>query len=271
MSHRIRHEGRRPTGQSRELIEAAASSIVVDDPRLSSWFRDYARNHHRRLAFDLDLVRAVATPGGRILEVGSVPLLLTVALRLGGFDVIGVDLAPERFASSVALLGLRVDRCNIETEPLPFPDSSFDTVLFNEIFEHLRIDPVFTLGEVHRVCAEGGRLLLSTPNLRSLRGIVNFLVHGRAYSCCADPFSEFAKLRTLGHMGHVREYTTAEVCAFLAAIGFESRQLVYRGGFESLPARLATAAIPSLRPFFSIVAVKGAPAPPAGSDTIKND
>ncbi len=245
-------------------MAAAIASISADDPRLESWLSDYARNHELRLAFDLDLVAATLAPGARILEVGSVPLLLTVALDLAGYDVTGVDLAPERFASTIARCGLEVARCNVEIEPLPFPTSSFDAVLFNEIFEHLRVDPVFTLREVHRVCREGGSLLLSTPNLRSLRGLANFLIHGRAYSCCGDPFTEYSKLHALGHMGHVREYTTVEVCEFFAAVGFAPRRLVYRGGYRSPAARLITRAVPRLRPFFSVVSVKeaGKPSPP---------
>ena len=220
MSLRARHESREPSPRSRQLIAEAASSIAVGDPRLEGWYADYVRNHRRRLAFDLDLVGATAPPGARILEVGSVPLLLTAALKLAGYDITGVDLAPERFTPAIARLGLRISRCNVETEPLPFPDAGFNVVLFNEIFEHLRIDPVFTLKEVHRICVDGGNLLLSTPNLRSLRGVVNFLLHGRAYSCCGDPFTEYSKLRELGHMGHVREYTTVEVGAFFSAVGF---------------------------------------------------
>lgn len=121
--------------------------------------------------------------------------------------------------------------CDIETEKLPFHDSQFDVVLFNELFEHLRINPIFTMREVHRILKPGGLLFLSTPNLRSLAGLANFLLKNRCYSCEADPYDEFSKLEGLGHMGHVREYTTREITEFLGRIGFEVREIVFRGTF----------------------------------------
>ena len=61
----------------------------------------------------------------------------------------------------------------------PVPDDSYDLVLFNEVFEHLRLDLVFTMTEVRRVLKNDGTLLLSTPNHRSLVGIWTLLWHCR--------------------------------------------------------------------------------------------
>ena len=140
--------------------------------------------------------------------MGSVPPLLTGALKRLSYDVQGVDIAPERFESSFARLNVPVAKCNIETEKLPFPDRSFGLVIFNELFEHLRINPIFTMREIFRVARSGGVLLLSTPNLKSLNGIANFLVRSKASSCCESVFDEYEKLSSLGHMGHVRAIYT---------------------------------------------------------------
>jgi SAM-dependent methyltransferase len=175
-----------------------------------------------------------------------------------------VDVKPERFAKAVASLGLDVTRCDVETETVPFAAETFDAILFNEIFEHLRINPIFTLGEVHRVLRPGGTLLLSTPNLRSFRGIRNLLLRNQGHAVSAGVYRQYEKLETLGHMGHVREYTTREVSEFLARIGFRADKVLYRGGhgrgFVGLAERLA----PSLRPFFTLVAVKDGPSASAG-------
>src|SRR5262249_49789596 len=143
-----------------------------------------------------------------------------------------------------------------EHSPLPFDDDAFNVVVFNEVFEHLRINPIFTLGEVRRVLKPGGRVLLATPNLRSANGLGNFLLRGRAMSCGGGLFYEYQKLCNLGHMGHVREYTTREVIEFLTAIGFRVEEITYRGVVAGIPNWIIINLVPALRPFVSYRAVK---------------
>jgi SAM-dependent methyltransferase len=119
---------------------------------------------------------------------------------------------------------LDVRTCDIEREPLPFADGSFACALLCETFEHLRVDPLFTVSEIHRVLQPGGRLLLTTPNVYSLPTLGRILL-GRSY---ADPYVEFSKLRDLGHMGHVREYAMKEVTRFLVRSGFSLEMTAYR-------------------------------------------
>lgn len=178
--------------------------------------------HHARYRSD---VRRIVRHhrGGPILELGSVPCHLTLLLKQLGYPCIGVDLAPERCADRILSAGLDVRRCDIETEPLPFASASFELVLFSEVFEHLRIDPLFTLSEINRVLRAGGVLLLSTPNLYAAQRIGKFLL-GRGFN---DPLAEFMKLRLIGHMGHVREYTSAEMRRLLAFGGFAIESLRY--------------------------------------------
>ena len=175
-------------------------------------------------------------------------------MKRSGFDIEGVDLDPERFGDAISRLGLSVVACDIEREPLPFEDGSFDAVVFFEIFEHLRINPISTMRDVHRVLRSGGQLLLSTPNLRSFNGLLNFVLRNKSYSCTSDVYTQYEKLDTLGHMGHVREYTSREVVEFLARIGFESTRLIFRGGYDDAVRRVVTAAAPTLLPFMTVIA-----------------
>lgn len=247
---------RRASADALRRIDQVAASITPDDPALRSWHDRYTRQQRERLALDLDLVGLYAPVGAAVLDVGAIPLLLTAALTANGYDTHACDLAPDRYSTSIAALDLAVSRCNIETERLPYDDGTFALVVFNELFEHLRINPIFTLSEVLRVLAPSGVLLLSTPNLRSLSGIRNFVFRNRAQSCAADPYTEFGKLASLGHMGHVREYTTVEVRSFLAAIGFRVGPLVYRGSYRSALARMVISACHPLSPFVTFVATK---------------
>jgi|HubBroStandDraft_1064217.scaffolds.fasta_scaffold01217_9 hypothetical protein len=81
----------------------------------------------------------------------------------------------------------------------------------------------------------------------------------RAYSCNGNVHAEYQKLERLGHMGHVREYTTTEVVEFLAAIGFAVTKVIYRGQFHTRLRNLAIRTFPELSPFVSYIAVKPAP------------
>ena len=245
-----------------DLLDRLAARIRPDDPALGGWFVTYCRQHRDRLAADLRLVERHVEPRARILEYGAVPLLMTAALAALDYEVRAVDIAPERFAGAIAGLDLDVSRCDVETEPVPFASQTFDAVLFNELFEHLRIDPVFTLREVRRVLRPGGTLLLSTPNLRSFRGLRNLLLHNQGHAVSAGVYEQYEKLATLGHMGHVREYTTREVADFLTRIGFRVDRVVFRGGHGRGVVGVAERLLPSLRPFFTLIATgKGRPNP----------
>lgn len=241
-------------GTELDLIDRLSREIAPADADLEDWFRLYARAHRRRLAEDLLLVRSRANRRSRILEVGSVPLLLTAALASEKFDVTGVDIDPSRFAAEIQRRRLRIVRCDIETGPLPFPDGTFDCVLFNELFEHLRFNPPKTMSEIHRVARPGGTLMLSTPNLYSFRGMVNFLLKQRTWAVGADPLTEFKKLDELGHMGHVREYTLREVKELLTGCGFEIEDVIHRGTPQSRIERAVTWLRAPLLPVVSVIA-----------------
>lgn len=252
-------EPKRPAARHLDLIDRLGAEIHPDDPKLEEWFSRYLRQHRRRLALDLDMITREANTEACVLEYGAIPLLLTGALAALGYRIGAVDLDPDRFAATIAALGLDVRRCDVEAEALPFEAATFDVVLFNELLEHLRMNPIFTLGEVHRALKPGGVLLLSTPNLRSFRGIRNLLVRNQGHAVSAGIFEQYEKLETLGHMGHVREYTTREVSDLLTRIGFRVDKIVFRGGHGRGVVGLAERLAPSWRPFFTLRAVKSDP------------
>lgn len=245
-----------PSNSSLLTIEQCAEKLKPGDESLYKWHVSYVANHKLRIALDLDLVKENVNPESSILEFGSVPLLLTAALSESNYKVTGIDIAPERYQETISKLGINVVKCDIELEKLPFSDNTFDAIVFNELFEHLRINPIFTLSEVLRVLKPGGRMMLSSPNLRSLNGLANFLIRNQAYSCSGNTYAEYRKLESLGHMGHVREYTTREVTEFLQSVGFTVGNVIYRGRFNTNFKQLFARMIPSLRPFVSYVASK---------------
>jgi len=245
-----------PLPASLKLVQEITEEIKPDMPILLGWYKDYAIGQRRRVAFDIEYVQQYLAKTDNILEVGSTPLLFSGALRKLGYNIYGVDILPERFQETAVRLDIPVKKCDIELEKLPFLDAYFDGIIFNEIFEHLRINLIFTFSEVFRVMRPGGVLLLSTPNLRCLEGIINFIFLDSPCSNSGSIYEEYEKLQTIGHMGHVREYTIIEICEFLENVGFIIKGVINRGQYQSKWKRMVTQMFPTLRPFVTIVATK---------------
>jgi SAM-dependent methyltransferase len=168
--------------------------------------------------------------GGALLEIGGYPFYFAMCLRKLGVDLTTIDLAPQRAQALIREYSLRVVRCDIEREPLPFNDHSIGMITLCATFEHLRVDPIFALEEMRRVLEPGGLLYLTTPNLYRLGNIASFAL-GRGLTF--DPIREYGKLRSVGHMGHIREYTASEIRRFLERAGFATIEI----GRRAAPSR----------------------------------
>jgi SAM-dependent methyltransferase len=126
------------------------------------------------------------------------------------------------------------DRFDIEG-PFPYADGTFDVVILTEVLEHITCDPMHTLGEINRITAPGGWLLVSTPNCCSLRSVVKAIRGHHPYIW--SPYSK------AGHRDrHNREYTPDEVRWLLENAGYEPSELLTRndayGSTPSLGRRL---------------------------------
>jgi hypothetical protein len=56
-------------------------------------------------------------------------------------------------------------------------------------------------------------------------------------------------------MGHIREYTTVEVCEFLAHFRLQAEHLVFRGHAPGIK-RTVGWLLPPFRPFFEVIAIR---------------
>jgi len=116
-----------------------------------------------------------------------------------------------------------IDHFDVERHEFPYPDSYFDLVIAAEMIEHMTHDPMWMLLESRRVLADGGYLLISTPNVGSITSVAKTL-GGR------DNPQIFFKYERPGpdgktEIGHVREYTTYELGEAVKAAGFEVERL----------------------------------------------
>ena len=195
----------------------------------------YVETHRTRLEKTL----AIIPPGGPkdwILEMGSymqiTPLLHA---RLGYGHVTGCYFgeAGKRETRVVDLPGggsfeCRIDQFDAENDFFPYPNAHFQTVLCCELLEHLARDPMYMLDEIHRILRPGGSLVLTTPNVVSLRALSAAL---QGFHPMLFP----AYLKNSTEARHAREYTPKEIRMLLENAGLEVT-LLETGPYRDEPA-----------------------------------
>jgi len=124
-----------------------------------------------------------------------------------------------------------VDLFDAERGVFPYPDGHFSTVLCCELIEHLGHDPMHLMAEVNRILKPGGHVVLTTPNLISLRSVSAVLLgyHPGLFSSYLRP-----DRGTPVDARHHREYTPIEVHLLLEDSGFEVA-LLETGPFRDAP------------------------------------
>lgn len=191
--------------------------------------RDYFAKHLPRLARSLALTPWPRS-GGRILELGCYMQLTPFLARWRGYrEVRGAYYGKlgQRRRGSAKVAGetfeCEIDLFDAERDRFPYPDGHFETVLVCEMIEHFLRDPMHCLIESRRVLEEGGRLLITTPNIASLTSVARAL-HGydnpQIYSNYQAPRGDAPT-----DIPHVREYTAFELRGLLQAAGFEIESL----------------------------------------------
>lgn len=101
-----------------------------------------------------------AQPGGRALDVGCGVGQVVRRLHEAGFEAHGVEVSEPNIAKA-RQFGL--DCQFYDGRRLPFPDAHFASVGALNVLEHVE-EPEAFLGELARVAAPGGRLVVSSPN-----------------------------------------------------------------------------------------------------------
>jgi len=106
----------------------------------------------------------------------------------------GTDIRPDCVnLDSAPLPGVDVVH-DIGDLPLPFPDSRFETVICQDVLEHVDIVP--TMRELHRIMRAGGTLDIRVPHFTSANTYAD-PTHRRAFSI--DTFDFFCEASRRGY------------------------------------------------------------------------
>lgn len=139
----------------------AGSSAMLHrlNPVRLRYIRDRIDRH-----FSTDATARRPLAGKRALDMGCGAGLLCEPLARLGAAVTGVDAAPENIASAKAhagSVGLSIDYRRGDTSAVA--GEQFDLITLLEVIEHVS-DPAVFLAGLAAVLAEGGLMILSTPN-----------------------------------------------------------------------------------------------------------
>lgn len=175
-----------------------------DEKALTSYYVEFWRR-----AIVLELVTKYCPKGSSVADLGAQPFIMSCALAKLGYNVIAVDIEPEPYLHIAKSCGVSVVKADLERDELGF--GSVECAVLSEVLEHL--NPYYvpkTLSNINQVLKEGGKLILTTPNVASL----------------------FRRLKLL--MGkqpiyrlHVKEYTKYEVEELLKNAGFKILESFY--------------------------------------------
>jgi ubiquinone/menaquinone biosynthesis C-methylase UbiE len=140
--------------------------------------------HRGKLTLVERLVKNHVSAGSRLLEIGcGAGNLLMQAVAKDSFPV-ALDLSMQaltfvrsRLEEAASGPDAPCAYACIQSigELLPLPGNSFDCVILSEVIEHLPV-PETPILEARRVLRPGGRLLVTTPNYRSLWPVMEWMV-----------------------------------------------------------------------------------------------
>lgn len=152
---------------------------------------------------------------GRLLDAPAGTGVLSGRLKEAGFDVVAADITPDLFCMD----GLSCEKVDLNKD-LPFSDETFDFVLCSNGIEHLE-DPFHFIRECFRILKDKSKLVITTPNLLSLKSrVANLLVGYNLFT--GRPCNEVDEFSGGEHI-HLANY-------------YELRVILHRNGFRIVEA-----------------------------------
>ncbi len=104
-------------------------------------------------------------PGGRLLDIGCGNGEFLAQMKDLGWEVMGVE--PDVESASIARENFQIPVLSGTLLENDIPDNSFDIVTMQHVIEHLH-NPTETLNKIFHILKPSGKLVMLTPNIKSL-------------------------------------------------------------------------------------------------------
>jgi ubiquinone/menaquinone biosynthesis C-methylase UbiE len=180
----------------------------------------------------------------KILDVGAGGGLLLSLLSELGHECYAVDISdlpsisPEIFRDK----GIEFRQCNVEVDPIPYPDNYFDGIVCCQTLEHFTHSHLNAMKEMFLKLKHGGLVEVDVPNAVSFRNRSRML---RGKNITWDYEKHYLHTEAVQYKGksfypdrHNREFTLSELVMLLKEAGFRNidayhlRSMRYRTGWE---------------------------------------
>ena len=206
----------------------------------------------------------------KILDVGAGHGLLLSLLAELGLECYALDVQdqPASHPDIYKTKPITFQQCNVEVDPIPYPEDCFDAVVCCQVLEHFTHSHLPAVKEMQRVLKPGGIIEVDVPNVGSFRNRSRML---RGKNITYDYEQHYLYAMPVLYKGlsfyplrHNREFTKSELETLFRAAGFQQIEVRflksrrYREGLEGIKS-IGTAlkdAIPSLRKSIIGFAVK---------------
>jgi 2-polyprenyl-3-methyl-5-hydroxy-6-metoxy-1,4-benzoquinol methylase/tetratricopeptide (TPR) repeat protein len=205
-------------------LEAHAAEVLrgCHGPR-GTW-ASYVRAVATRIVRDHRVLVGASLPDHHVVDIGCTPPLLLQLLRSSGYTrLTAVDPAIESFRAYLDRAGISGITAGVADLPVASLRGAADLICFCEVLEHLPLDILHVIEGLRAMLKPGGRLYVTTPNLRSISGLYSLLWKhsGLASKPTESVRDQFERARSeWNYFGHIREYTADEVVRLVESCGF---------------------------------------------------
>lgn len=148
------------------------------------------------------------------LDIGvAMGTLLLFAYKISGCKLFATELKQHLSETLISRYNIEFKEANIEFQNVAFKSKEFDVIIFTEVFEHLKFNPIPTLRKITNMLSKNGSIFFTTPNVD---------VWGRLdkYNSWKDmPIAK--EYQELEDLGHEYQYSKEELQEIFAECGLK--------------------------------------------------
>lgn len=175
--------------------------------KIPQWIENY--NNENKIKSCLDIGCAFGT-------------LLLATHKISGCELYALEILNHLSNEMIEKYNIEYDILNFELQRVIFSKKKFDVILFTEVIEHLKFNPIPTMWKIYNLLNKNGRVFMSCPNVAVWGKIDKY----NSYKDMPMP-GKFQELEDLGHEYH---YSLEELKEIFNSTKFEIVNLGYSPG-----------------------------------------